>query len=460
MMETGLSMEIRLPRNIRFLGPLLGAFRGFMGLFAFTEGPEKMELALEEAFSAILEGGLSAGEVTVLFRRVPLGIRVVLMLGGTSSLKQSLEEAGVPSFSQEESGHAMGLFLMKHLVDRVSVSEREDGETHIHLFRRYAEKKLLPPPEASPVSSEELLSPEEELFETSFPEELDFREASKISAFLSTLPLRLGSFLQYAYQSEDIGSLIREGLLVPLGIKDVRGKLLALGALGIQEEWGDRPFWIVPMISRNLQNSSRREALLEGLESAMMEKAEKMGRKELFALIPRSDPSALERCLKRGFRQSGEVEAYFDRIDPQGTLLFKALGNMEEQDLYPPRDYAPEIRRICDDLGLKARFPGPSGEPASFSLRQSMITLDVDHSRHRAFLSVLHYDADLLVQIHRHLEKLSGEGIRCMLMRLSLESPGTAFLEGVEKLGFRLSGLLPGVAGGTELLLQWRGKTP
>jgi len=87
-----------------------------------------------------------------------------------------------------------------------------------------------------------------------------------------------------------------------------------------------------------------------------------------------------------------------------------------------------------------------------------MITLDVDHSRHRAFLSVLHYDADLLVQIHRHLEKLSGEGIRCTLMRLSLGSPGTAFLEGVEKLGFRLSGLLPGVAGGTELLLQWRGE--
>jgi len=456
MKETGLSMEIRIPKNIRFLAPLLGAFRSFMGLFAFSEGPEKMELALEEAFSAVVGQGDPEEDIRISFRRVPLGIRVVLILSGVASLKQSLEDAVAPESQGEEPGHAMGLFLMKHLVDRVSVSERENRETHIHLFRLYVEKKVLPSPEEKPSTFSE--EPLPDLPETFSMQELTFREASKISAFLSALPLRMGSFLQYAYQSEDIGSLVREGLLIPLGTVNSRGGLLALGALGMQEEWGDRLFWIPPMILRNLEKSSRREVLLEELESAMLEKAKKLGRKELVALIPNNDPEILKRCRDVGFRESGRVEAYFDRIDPQGILLFKALENMEEQDLYPPRDYAAEIRRICDYLGLKVRFPEFSGESASFSLRQSMVTLDVDHSRHRAFLTVLHYDADLLVQIHRHLEKLSGEGIRCMLIRLPLESPGTSFLEGVEKLNFRFSGILPGVAGGTELLLQWEGE--
>ncbi len=463
MMETGLFMEMRIPKNIRFIAPLLGGFRGFMGLFAFTEGPEKMELALEEAFSAVIGGGDPSEEVSVCFRRVPLGIRVILSLSEAPFLKEGLEEAESSESPQESGSQAMGLFLMKHLVDRVSVTDQEASGTRIHLFRRYLEKKNAPPrkiTEAEAPLEQSPLSflPEEEIPETFSFEELTFREASKISAFLSTLPLRVGSFLQYAYQSEDIGSLIREGLLIPLGALDSRGKLLALGALGMQEEWGDRLFWIVPMVSRNLQSSPRREALLDDLEAAVLEKAKKLERKELFALIPHNEPQGLDRCVRIGFRQSGGVDAYFERIDPRGVLLFKPLEEMEEQSLHPPRDYASEIHRICLDLGLKVRFPKPSLEPEAFSLRQSMITLDVDHSRHRAFLTVLRYDADLLVQIRRHLEKLSGEGIRCMLIRLPLESPGTAFLEGVEKLGFRFAGILPGTGGGTELLLQWQGE--
>lgn len=471
-METGLSMEIRIPKNIRFLAPLLGAFRGFMGLFAFTEGPEKMELALEEAFSAVLGGGDPSENISISFRRVPLGIRVILSLSEAPSLKESLEEAESRENSRDSGPHAMGLFLMKHLVDRVSVTDQESFGTQIHLFRRYvALKKGVPPSgEAGAVAPEQSLTVTESDFKDSpekisqeIPEafslqELTFRDASKISAFLSTLPLRMGSFLQYAYQSEDIGSLIREGLLIPLGALDSRGKILALGALGVQEEWGDRLFWILPMMSRNLQNSPRREPLLEDLEGAVLEKAKKLGRKELFALIPRNEFQGLERCTRLGFRESGGVDAYFDRIDPRGVLLFKPLGKMEGQDLHPPGDYAPEIRRICQELGLQARFPKPSLKPEAFSLRQSMITLDVDHSRHRAFLTVLRYDVDLLVQIRRHLEKLSGQGVGCMLIRLPLESPGTAFLEGVEKLGFHFAGILPGVGGGTELLLQWRGE--
>ena len=460
-METSLSMEIRIPKNIRFVAPLLGAFRGFMGLFAFTEGPEKMELALEEAFSAVIGGGDPSEEIFISFRRVPLGIRVVLSLSEAPSLKESLEEAEFPENSQDSGPHAMGLFLMKHLVDRVSVTDQEGTGTQIHLFRRYvALKKGVPP---SGESLPEQSSPVIEKVPEEIPEafslgELAFRDASKISAFLSTLPLRMGSFLQYAYQSEDIGSLIREGLLIPLGALDSQGEILALGALGVQEEWGDRLFWILPMMSRNLQNSPRREPLLEDLEGAVLEKAKKLGRKELFALIPRNELQGLERCARLGFRESGGVEAYFDRIDPRGVLLFKPLGEMEEQDLHPPGDYVSEIRRICEELGLRVRFPKPSLKPEAFSLRQSMITLDVDHSRHRAFLTVLRYDVDLLVQIRRHLEKLSGQGVGCMLIRLPLESPGTAFLEGVEKLGFHFAGILPGVGGGTELLLQWRGE--
>ncbi len=463
-METGLSMEIRIPKNLRFVAPLLGAFRGFMGLFAFTEGPEKMELALEEAFSAVIGGGDPSEEVSVSFRRVPLGIRVILSLSEAPSLKESMADTGSPGNFQDSGPHAMGLFLMKHLVDRVSVTDQESSGTQIHLFRRYvALGKGAPPPRETGETLLEEHSGVSEKVGEEIPEvfsltEFSFRDASKISAFLSTLPLRIGSFLQYAYQSEDIGSLIREGLLIPLGALDSRGKILALGALGVQEEWGDRLFWILPMISRHLEHSPRREALLEDLEGAVLERAKKLGRKELFALIPRNEHQGLERCARLGFRESGAVEAYFDRIDPRGVLLFKPLGEMEEQDLHPPGDYAPEIRRICEELGLKVRFPKPSLQPEAFSLRQSMITLDVDHSRHRAFLTVLRYDVDLLVQIRRHLEKLSGEGVGCMLIRLPLESPGTAFLEGVEKLGFHFAGILPGTGGGTELLLQWQGE--
>jgi hypothetical protein len=442
-----------------------------MGLFAFTEGPEKMELALEEAFSAVIGGGDPSEHISISFRRVPLGIRVILSLSEAPSLKESLEEAESRGNSRNSGPHAMGLFLMKHLVDRVSVTDQESSGTQIHLFRRYValKKGVSPSGETGAVAPEQPFavtesdpkdSPEktpQEIPEAFSLTELTFRDASKISAFLSTLPLRMGSFLQYAYQSEDIGSLIREGLLIPLGALDSRGKILALGALGVQEEWGDRLFWILPMMSRNVQNSLRREPLLEDLEGAVLEKAKKLGRKELFALIPRNEFQGLERCARLGFRESGGVEAYFDRIDPRGVLLFKPLGEMEEQDLHPPGDYAPEIRRICQELGLQVRFPKPSLEPEAFSLRQSMITLDVDHSRHRAFLTVLRYDVDLLVQIRRHLEKLSSQGVGCMLIRLPLESPGTAFLEGVEKLGFHFAGILPGVGGGTELLLQWRG---
>ena len=115
----GATMEMRFPLLQDFLPTILSCCREISGLFGFSHKDTlRLEIALEEALTAIIPGESSdplPKSLTVRFRRVPLGIRVILGEFHAPLDRKSMDAYSPGEEPDERDFSGLGLFAALHV---------------------------------------------------------------------------------------------------------------------------------------------------------------------------------------------------------------------------------------------------------------------------------------------------------------------------------------------------------
>ena len=423
------ALTVQLPPGPAFLSPLLASLRDLARLLGFPrEETSRLELALEEAFVALAPDP-APGEVEVRFRRVPLGLRVTLG-GHRSSLSRQDLSSYVPGDDPEEDGgRGLGLYMLLHLTDQVTLTEGTENRQELHLFKRLP---LLPPQPATPPHPripEEIPLPRE-------VRRLEPREGRSLSREEGLPPLPWGELLA------DPGAALFAACAPG-------GRILALQGW---ERHEDRPTLGVAG-PRILLPGVPEGPCAPLLDRALEDQARREGQGGLLAIHPLGDPAS----PPEGFRPCALLPFTPPRpFAPDRTgpcaLLFRPLGPAAA-DLpgLSPRD-----RDLLAPLGL---LPHPASTPPGREdlAPRSVLSVTTQVGENRAELRVHAYGPDFPLRLRELTAHLRERDYRHLLLHLPLERAATAFeAEAARREGYVPVGFLPGTPGGAELLALHR----
>ena len=481
----GTTMEMRFPLLQDFLPTILSCCREISDLFGFSHNDTlRLEIALEEALTEIISGESSdrertddsvphANSLSVRFRRVPLGIRVVLGEFHAPLDRKSMDAYSPGDEPDERDFSGLGLFLMRNLVDQAAFYdfEAEGRGKELHLFkmlRREADEPLPglplaaipdkgePAARAKPFSSERVTP-------------------SRVSAITSSFAHTGGESV------ESLSSIqLREALADPdislFAAWGERDELLALQALTASAQRRSLGVAFPPLFSKNAE----KEACAATLLNALIEHVENEGEIEgLLGFVPGKSPAMASLFASKGFSECALLPALpgnsFLKGNFAGMASFRPC-TLEDIPARPgvPEDYRDVLRRIDAEEARRAPLYAPERLHALLRLllkdgkqpllshaegnqedfrKRSVISAAAEFQKQRCDLIVHDYGLDFLFQLSGLTSKLLAKDLASLTLHLPMELAATASeAEEAEKAGYVFCGVIPGTPQGSELI--------
>ena len=269
----------------------------------------------------------------------------------------------------------------------------------------------------------------------------------------------------YVYFPERLKSLIESGRLVSAGAVDRRGEIVAHGAMRLES----RETQIGELISLAVDPKYRSAGLAAKIHRRLVDYAETVGLKGVFAeavtIHPYSQrlcralggiesavmlgyipPSDYKRIVEDGFRQRQLAILYF--------FNFESLAQIAE--IFAPMNYWDIIRKIYTRLGLPREFGVETAVPWGVMCGETAFRLTVNSEIGIASIMVDSYCPDTVKIIDFRLRQLIREGIEYIYLDMPLSDPLTPyFAQEFELIGFFFSGVIPFLAKGDALRLQF-----
>ncbi len=473
----GATMEMRFPLLQDFLPTILSCCREISGLFGFSHKDTlRLEIALEEALTAIIPGESSdplPKSLTVRFRRVPLGIRVILGEFHAPLDRKSMDAYSPGEEPDERDFSGLGLFLMRNLVDQAAFYdfEAEGRGKELHLFkmlRREADEPLpLLPLAAIPEKTEPAVREKPFSSERVAP--------SRVSAITASFAHPGGESV------ESLSSIqLREALADPdislFAAWGERGELLALQALTASAQRRSLGVAFPPLFSKNAE----KEACAATLLNALIEHVEDDGEIEgLLGFVPGKSPAMASLFASKGFAECALLPALpgnsFLKGNVAGMASFRPCA-LEQIQSRPgaPEDYRDVLRRIDAEEAQRAPLYAPERLHALLRLllkegkqpllshpldnqegfrKRSVISAAAEFQKQRCDLIVHDYGLDFLFQLSGLTSKLLGKDLASLTLHLPMELAATASgAEEAEKAGYVFCGVIPGTPQGSELI--------
>jgi len=482
----GTTMEMRFPLLQDFLPTILSCCRETSGLFGFSrEDSLRLEIAMEEALTAIISGETDAPEkkseaaaplastLSVRFRRVPLGIRVVLGDFHAPLDRKSLDAYSPEEELDERNFSGLGLFLMRNLVDQAAFYdfEAEGRGKELHLFKMLRRAAEEPHPTPSPEALPEKEKPA--VCEKPFTSE---RVApSRVSAITSSFALPGGE------SAESLSSAqLREALADPdislFAAWGERRELLALQALGAYTQRRSLGVRFPPLFSRHAEKETCAATLL----NALIEHVELEGEIEgLLGIVPGKSPATASLFASKGFAECAILPALpgnsFLKGNFAGMASFRpgvleslpshagtaaeyrdVLRRIDAEEalhspLHAPEKFHSLIRRLLKQES-RLLLAGEGGSQDDFRKR-SVISAAAEFQQQRCDLFVHDYGLDFLFQLSGLTSRLLGKDLASLTLHLPMELAATSSgAEEAEKMGYVFCGVVPGTPKGSELL--------
>lgn len=484
MIPVGSVVEMRFPPDVTYLSPLLSCCRDLHALYGFaSEEGQRIELALEEAIAALLPEGADVfpepdrrhrdqASLSVQFRRVPLGLRVVLR-GFDVPLSRGDLDAYVPGMDPDQVEPAeLGLFLLKHAVDQVTLIDRGGEGRELHFFKMLRRKI-----EKAPCPDER--DPGKGACEESPPDEASFlplKIEEARSAFAQEMAIRLASALNRKESGDVVdATMIRETLAdrdaCVLVVRNGRGELAAVQVL---ERYGQRrslgvilpPLWSEPAgVAGGAATLSRKELLEALLARAGAERFDAYG--GVLGIISgkteeQEDLLRLQRFGECALLPSPPGEGLWRGAAGPCIVAFRSLGEVPQVPLYVPKSHQDMVFRIYEGVGRPPRLAYLGWADQELHKKRSVISAAAAFRELRCDLFVHEYGMDFPMQLAAFTRQLLKKGMHTLLLHLPLELASTAMeAEEAEKLGYVFCGVIPGTPGGDELLyLHKQGVAP
>ena len=199
----------------------------------------------------------------------------------------------------------------------------------------------------------------------------------------------------------------------------------------------------------------------------LVEQARKMGLYGLFSESVTVHPYTQKGNLSLGAKETGLLLGYVPRriefkrvaggrqVQRQTVVLYYLpVSPAPRRRVWLPPHHAGIIRELWRACGLEreGRIPEPAPESA-----QTHLEVKVRPEWGHAFIAVEEAGADLVEQVHRQLEELCAQELKCIYLDLPLaRAPAVARCAELEGLGFFFAGLLPEMhPSGDVLRLQY-----
>lgn len=451
----GESIEVTVPSDIRYLSSILSLSRELWGAWGLVDKKSKMaELALEEALNtAIVDGGLIK-KISVVFRRVPLGVRTIL------SIPVSVEISEGKALSSLDDGAAdlLGFFLMRHVVDRLTLKQRFES-TEIHMFNLLEERDIpcIETAYAENPHSHVVDSPETEAY-NSGPRIValkpDWIDSAIRCAETSKTRARLHDYVFFKKRQVE---LMRGGVLFPLVSVSSSGRVD--GYVAIERVSGRSG--VAQLLPPLVRDQMAEKVLSERLSMEALKAASVRSYLGLTGKIPITNDKLLKSYDKLGFRECALLYGW--GVDSLGKrenlwLLARSIKKVESPSFHVPSKYRGVIAGIYDGLGIGCTFDNSRCKDP-FSGR-SMLSVSMENSKKRVDITVVSYGVDILIRLKKCIEELESHDITALLVHLPMELPQTGDLaERIEEeLALLFCGIYPGFPGNSELLYVRRKK--
>lgn len=265
----------------------------------------------------------------------------------------------------------------------------------------------------------------------------------------------------YMYDPDRVRELLASGLMRSCIAVSSGGETVGHLALHLE-----RPDALVAEAAQGMVDPRYRgHALFERMKSFLREDARARGMYGICSEAVTLHPYSQKGSLALGARETGLLLAYIpagvsykqiEDIQAQRQavlLLYLPVNEAPDREVHLPPHHEPFLRRLFGHIGLKRK---PCTAPARAPTDKAQVDVRVSTDHNEAFLRVRQFGDDLAGLVHFRLKELCLERLDCVYLDLPLSDPAAALAcERLERLGFFFGGIVPELAAGDVLRLQY-----
>jgi len=451
--------RITIQAKTEFLPAVAGLVREISGRLGMeSDDIERLQLVVEEACMNVIEHAFDPGEqgtFDIVIERKPGQVVV------------TVEDQGLPfDFNKfdGDKGSGLGIILMKAFADeihfvnlgrngkRVEITKNlpyKSVEDYISEEEKQRNSDLSPVPEDSPVIIR-LMEPDD-------------------SVNLARCVYRCYG---YTYANDDIyfpdkvKEFIASGLQVSHVAVDPDNQVI--GHIGIRKVKhnamiGERGQAVVDPRYRG-------HGLLKKLANTSVAYVKSTGMYGTYSEAVTVHTFSQQAALSIGARETGILLGFtpatmsFKKIREEeptrrhaAVLLYTRCNEEPCRDIYPPFHHQSIIHRILDENNLRRNIINSSDIKEKADIPStSRIDVKVQAQANRAFMLITQYGTDLIDLVKFRLHELCLHKVDCVYIDLPLSHPATPrFCASLEMLGFFFAGIIPEMADGDALRLQY-----
>ncbi|MDD5311492.1 MAG: GNAT family N-acetyltransferase [Dehalococcoidia bacterium] len=417
----------------------------------------RFELVVEEACVNVLEHAFDPGEQ---------GAFDILTLRRPGQVVMAVEDQGLPfDFRkfESESESGLGVILMKAFADEVHFLNLGRQGKRVELVKNLPYKDI-----------EAYVSvAEKDSAQAQPPAPADIKIAMRPmqpedSMSLARCIYRCYGYTyaaDYIYYPDRVKELLESGLLFAYVALNPEGDVIghiSLRRLSAESHIGERGQAVVDPRYRG-------HGLLGKLIGSIIEFARERGMYGMFSEAVTAHTFSQKAALGMGAVETGVLMGFspasmsFKKIREvagqrqTAMLMYTSCGGEPERDIYPPFHHEAMIRHIYGGGKLKRNIHSACDVKDSLDLPgNARVDVRISAEAGRAFLHVMQPGDDLVDLVKFRLKELCLRNIDCIYIDLPLSLPATQkFVAPLEMLGFFFSGIIPEMAEGDVLRLQY-----
>jgi anti-sigma regulatory factor (Ser/Thr protein kinase)/GNAT superfamily N-acetyltransferase len=467
--------KIVIPNDTSYIGAACSYVEKVAEKFGFYEDERDLICkSLAEVVNSVIQRGFEPNDdrapLEISCERVPLGVKIVIWDQGVPFDPTPLitdDACRVDGDSE-----LTGLCLMKEYMDQVEFYNRgKDGReivlvkyTRNSSMQDYYEACALepyPPPVSKPT---EVSTPASIVISSLKPD-----QAIEVC---KTLYHAYGYsyFYPNMYYPERIVELNRSGHLFSAVALTYEGEVAGHAAL-MKTDPSDR---IAELGIGAVKPAYRSQGVLSRISEFLTSKAKADGLLGIYGQAVTNHTFSQQVGLRMGFRDTAILIAYVpmtssfkqitDKLTQRDSMVvhYRYLNKPSQNTVYLPRHHKDILEEIYSELGVNLPN-GPAGcAPQELPDDEAIVRTVVTNVMGLAKIYVAQYGGNVLAEVKTRLKDLCMNRFEIIYLYLDLSDPlSCPFTEDFEKLGFFLSGLLPGGAEkGDALILQYLNNVP
>lgn len=477
-------MSARFP-TCRLTVPSDPAFLSMAGIFvreaAKTAGfeeseQEELERATREAVENVITHAFEPGEeatIDLVCEQIPAGLRVRIKEKGLPFDPARISQTVTERRSGDSDGSAAGIALMRRLVDEVSFHNLgwQGKETRLVKYHsRGSVSDLFDPRDLEPYPQPARVRPLPTRKDEVTVRLMEPNEAVEVARCIYKA-YGYSYFTEVIYYPDHMVELNREGRLISAVAVTSDGAVVGHAAISHPDE----NMQSAEIVQAAVKPDFRGQGILTRITRFLIEEGRSRGFAGLYVEAVTTHTFSQRVATKLGFRHCGLLLGYApadlafkgatERVARRESyeLKYQYLKKPARLTLYPPPTHEQFVVRLFENVGISPEVAVPESFRPGFA--ESEIELEsgttVELPVGYATIQILRYGEKVISEVRAQVRELCANRIETIILYLDLRDPLTYhFTPEFEKMGFMVTGILPGAACGEALMLQYLNNVP